>query len=218
MVPVGPVRPDVPVAHPPSLSLSDFTPRESEHPAARRAHIGNGTCSRVYSGHSLSVLSVRLPHTHGPVCPPRAVQYTLVPTCVYSVTAYPHQTPPQKHEWPRGANTTSDRPAAAATQCARMYAPVEVWKMHVTAARRQITRCLPHVKASDPSRPLCAPGATRTSGGDPGGERPHKSTDPHVATWALRRDAPIVLAKIRRDGHQRSPQTVAPPSPACRPA
>ena len=30
--------------------------------------------------------------------------------------------------------------------------------MHVTAARRQITRCLPHVKANDPSRPLCAPG------------------------------------------------------------
>ena len=88
----------MPDAHPPSLSLSDFTPRESEHPAARRAHIGNGTCSRVYSGHSSSVLSVRLPHTHGPVCPPRAVQYTLVPTCVYSVTAYPHQTPPQKHE------------------------------------------------------------------------------------------------------------------------
>ena len=112
---VGPVRPDVPDAHPPSLSLSDFTPRESEHPAARRAHIGNGTCSRVYSGHSSSVLSVRLPHTHGPVCPPRAVQYTLVPTCVYSVTAYPHQTPPQKHEWPRGANTTSDRPVAAVT-------------------------------------------------------------------------------------------------------
>ena len=49
---VGHVRPDVPDAHPPSLSLSDFTPRESEHPAARRAHIGNGTCSRVYSGHS----------------------------------------------------------------------------------------------------------------------------------------------------------------------
>ena len=105
----------MPDAHPLSLSLSDFTPRESEHPAARRAHIGNGTCSRVYSGHSLSVLSIRLPHTHGPVCPPRAVQYTLVPTCVYSVTAYPHQTPPQKHERPRGANTTSDRPVAAVT-------------------------------------------------------------------------------------------------------
>ena len=39
VVPVGPVRPDVPDAHPPSLSLSDFTPRESEHPAAHRAHI-----------------------------------------------------------------------------------------------------------------------------------------------------------------------------------
>ena len=155
---VGPVRPDVPVAHPPSLSLSDFTPRESEHPAARRAHIGNGTCSRVYSGHSLSVLSVRLPHTHGPVCPPRAVQYTLVPTCVYSVTAYPHQTPPQKHEWPRGANTTSDRPAVRRhTVCQNVRARVGS-EMHVTAARRQITRCLPHVEANDPSRPLCAPG------------------------------------------------------------
>ena len=60
-------------------------------------------------------------------------------------------------------------------------------------------------KRSQPT-PMRPRWSTRTSGGDPGGERPHKSTDPHVATWALRRDVPIVLAKIRRDGHQRSPQ------------
>jgi len=90
--------------------------------------------------------------------------------------------------------------------------------MHVTAARHQITRCLPHVKASDPSRPLCAPGATRTSGGDPGGKRPHKSTGPHVATWALIRDAPHRACQDTA----RRPSTLAtdraPPSPACRPA
>ena len=109
---VGPVRPDVPVAHPPSLSLSDFTPRRpstrpDRRPAPTHIRVGLDFLSRQRP----------VPHIpHGLVCPPRAVPVqTIVPGPTRGLTQPSSNQPRTPHR---------ERGACAAGSPAHMPGPV----------------------------------------------------------------------------------------------